>query len=175
MGQLIQDPVVRFATFEVDLSSGELRKQGRRIKLQGQPFRVLVMLLKHPGEVATREELQSQLWPSDTFVDFDNGLNASINRLREALGDSAENARFVETLPRRGYRFIAPLEGANTQQENSSGVHQAAPQPSRMPRNAILFAACALLAVTAFLLHKVPGQLPDDPEFNSSRRAFAQP
>ncbi len=104
--------MIRFATFEVDLGSGELRRQGRRVKLQEQPFRVLAMLLEHPGEVVTREQLHAQLWTSDTFVDFDNGLNASINKLREALGDSAENPRFVETLPRRGYRFIAPVEGA---------------------------------------------------------------
>ena len=95
--------------FEVDLRQGELRKNGIRVKLTGQPFQILVILLEHPGDLVTREQLQSRLWPSDTFVDFDGGLNAAINRVREALGDSAENPRFVETLPRRGYRFIAPL------------------------------------------------------------------
>ena len=101
--------MVRFGTFEVDLRLGELRKNGIRVKLTGQPFQILVILLEHPGDLVTREQLQRRLWPSDTFVDFDRGLNAAINRVREALGDSAENPRFVETLPRRGYRFIAPL------------------------------------------------------------------
>ena len=100
---------VRFATFEVDLRSGELHKQGIKIKLHDQPFQVLAMLLEHAGELVTREQLHEKLWPSDTFVDFDVGLNSAIKRLRDALGDSAENARFVETLPRRGYRFIAPI------------------------------------------------------------------
>jgi Tol biopolymer transport system component/DNA-binding winged helix-turn-helix (wHTH) protein len=95
--------------FEVDVRQGELRKNGIRVKLTGQPFQILVILLEHRGDLVTREQLQRRLWPSDTFVDFDRGLNAAINRVREALGDSAENPRFVETLPRRGYRFIAPL------------------------------------------------------------------
>ena len=107
--QVPNPQVVRFGTFEVDLRIGELRKNGIRVKLTGQPFQILVILLEHPGDLVTREQLQRRLWPSDTFVDFDRGLNAAINRVREALGDSAENPRFVETLPRRGYRFIAPL------------------------------------------------------------------
>jgi len=107
--QVPNSQVVRFGTFEVDLRLGELRKNGIRVKLTGQPFQILVILLEHPGDLVTREQLQRRLWPSDTFVDFDRGLNAAINRVREALGDSAENPRFVETLPRRGYRFIAPL------------------------------------------------------------------
>jgi Tol biopolymer transport system component/DNA-binding winged helix-turn-helix (wHTH) protein len=101
---------MRFGTYEVDLRLGELRKNGIRVKLTGQPFHILVILLEHPGDLVTREQLQRRLWPSDTFVDFDRGLNAAINRVREALGDSAENPRFVETLPRRGYRFIAPVD-----------------------------------------------------------------
>ena len=101
--------ILRFATFEVDLRAGELRKQGKRIKVQEQPFHVLTFLLQRPGEVVTREELRNQNWPPDTFVDFDNSLNTAINKLREALGDSADNPRFIETLPRRGYRFIAPV------------------------------------------------------------------
>ena len=100
--------VIRFATFEVDLQAGELRKGGLRLKLSGQPFQVLAILLEQPGVVVTREELQKRLWP-DTFVDVDHNLNTAINKIREALGDSAENPRFVETLPRRGYRFIAPI------------------------------------------------------------------
>ena len=101
---------VRFGAFEVDLHSGELHKQGIKIKLHDQPFQVLAMLLEHPGELVTREQLHQKLWPADTFVDFDVGLNSAIKRLRDALGDSAESPRFVETLPRRGYRFIAPVE-----------------------------------------------------------------
>ena len=107
--QVPNSQVVLFGTFEVDLRLGELRKNGIRVKLTGQPFQILVILLEHPGDLVTREQLQRRLWPADTFVDFDRGLNAAINRVREALGDSAENPRFVETLPRRGYRFIAPL------------------------------------------------------------------
>jgi eukaryotic-like serine/threonine-protein kinase len=101
--------LLRFGAFEVDLRTGELRKLGARIKLQEQPFRVLTVLLQQPGKLVTREELRSQIWPSDTFVDFDNSLNTSVNKLREALGDSADSPRFIETLPRRGYRFLAPV------------------------------------------------------------------
>jgi Tol biopolymer transport system component/DNA-binding winged helix-turn-helix (wHTH) protein len=103
--------VVGFATFEVDLETGELRKSGLKLKLSGQPFQVLAVLLERPGRIVTREELQKRLWP-DTFVDVEHNLNTAINKIRETLGDSAENPRFVETLPRRGYRFIAPLDGA---------------------------------------------------------------
>ncbi len=101
--------VIRFSTFELDVRAGELRKRGARIKLQEQPLRILEMLLAHPGQVVTREELRSRLWPSHSFVDFDHGLNKAINKLREALGDSAESPRFVETLSRRGYRFLGDL------------------------------------------------------------------
>jgi len=103
--------ILRFGVFEVDVRSGELRKQGVRVKLQDQPFQVLRLLLQHPGELVTRDELRSQIWPADTFVDFDNSLNTAINKLREALGDSADNPRFIETLPRRGYRFLASVSG----------------------------------------------------------------
>jgi len=101
---------IRFGAFEVDTRSGELRRQGSRLKLQEQPFQVLVLLLEHPGEVVTREELTKKLWRDNTFVDFDRGLNKAINRLREVLRDSAEKPRFIETLPQRGYRFIAPVQ-----------------------------------------------------------------
>jgi cholera toxin transcriptional activator len=101
---------VRFGAFEVDLVSGELRKNGTRIRLQEQPFRVLAMLLERPGEMVAREDLHSKLWPGDTFVDFDHGLNTAVNKLREALGDAAANPRFVQTVARRGYRFIAPVQ-----------------------------------------------------------------
>jgi TolB-like protein/DNA-binding winged helix-turn-helix (wHTH) protein len=100
---------VRFGVFEVDLRSAELRKRGTRLRLQGQPYSLLITLLKQPGEVVTREALRSSLWPQDTFVDFDHSLGTAVNKLRDVLGDSATNPRFVETLPRRGYRFIAPV------------------------------------------------------------------
>jgi TolB-like protein/DNA-binding winged helix-turn-helix (wHTH) protein/Flp pilus assembly protein TadD len=105
--------VVRFGPFEADLKAGELRKEGRRRRLQEKPFRVLAALLDHPGEVVTREELRQHLWPSDTFVDFDNGLNNSVNKLRIALGDSASAPRFVETVGRRGYRFVGTIQPAD--------------------------------------------------------------
>jgi TolB-like protein/DNA-binding winged helix-turn-helix (wHTH) protein/Flp pilus assembly protein TadD len=105
---------LRFGTFELDLRAGELRKHGLRIRLQEQPFQILVMLLERPGEIVTREELQKRLWPADTFVDFDHGLNKAISKIREALGDSAESPRFVETVARRGYRFLAEVRAAGT-------------------------------------------------------------
>jgi TolB-like protein/DNA-binding winged helix-turn-helix (wHTH) protein len=101
--------IVRFGSFEADLHTRELRKHGLKLKLQEQPFQVLVMLLARPGELVTREEIRSRLWPQDTFVDFDHALNAAVRRLRDALNENAESPRFVETLPRRGYRFIAPV------------------------------------------------------------------
>ncbi len=100
--------LVRFGVFELDLRSGELRKSGARLNLQQQPLQLLSVLLEQPGELVTREELRKRLWPDDTFVDFEHGLNAAVKRLRDTLGDSADSPRFVETVPRRGYRFIAP-------------------------------------------------------------------
>lgn len=102
--------LIRFGTFELDLRSGELQKQGRKIRLEGQPVQVLICLLENPGELVTREELHRKLWPADTFVNFEHGLNAAVKRLRQALNDSADNPRFIETLPRRGYRFISPIQ-----------------------------------------------------------------
>src|SRR6266849_3619089 len=111
--------ILRFGVFEVDVRAGEVRKQGVRIKLQEQPFHVLTVLLQRPGEVVTREELRNQNWPPDTFVDFDNSLNTAINKLREVLGDSADNPRFIETLPRRGYRFLAPVSSDQRKRSRS--------------------------------------------------------
>src|SRR5712691_5705129 len=102
--------IVRFGIFEADLQSGELHKNGVKVPLQGQPFQVCVILLKHSGELVTREELRQRVWPEDTFVDFDHALNTAITKIRIALRDEADNPRFVETLPRRGYRFIAPVD-----------------------------------------------------------------
>jgi len=107
--------LLRFSVFEVDLDAGMLRKNGARVRLQEQPFQVLAVLLQNAGLVVTREDLREKIWPADTFVDFDHSLNTAINKIREALGDSASSPRFVETLARRGYRFIAAVEnGAET-------------------------------------------------------------
>src|SRR6516165_12307848 len=114
----------RFDSFEVDLRTGELRKGGHRIKLQEQPFRVLSLLLKRRGEMVSREDLHQELWPADTYVDFDHGLNSVIARLREALGDSADKPRYIETVAKRGYRFVASLSN-----------HAAAPSQSPEPAN----------------------------------------
>src|SRR6202140_4182225 len=106
--------MVRCGVFEIDLKAFELRKHGLRLKLAEQPFQILAILLEQPGEVITRDELRERLWPGDTFVDFDHGLNNAVMRLREALGDSHDKPRFIETLPRRGYRFIAPVPEIHT-------------------------------------------------------------
>jgi len=119
--------VARFGVFELDLSAGELRKSGVKLRLQGQPFQVLALLLERAGGVVTREELQQKLWPSDTFVDFDHSLNTAINKVREALGDSASSPRYVETLARRGYRFIAPV------QNNPASDAAVSPRPTTLP------------------------------------------
>jgi len=116
---------IRFGLFEADLSAGELRKRGRKIPLQDQPFRVLALLLLRPGELVSREEFQRALWPGDTFVEFDEGLNKAIQKLRQALDDSSDNPRFIETLPRKGYRFIAPVE--RTDGEASAAKAQPVP------------------------------------------------
>jgi DNA-binding winged helix-turn-helix (wHTH) protein len=100
----------RFGAFEADATTGELRRQGIRIKLNAQPFQVLLALLARPGELLTREEIARELWPDGTFVDYEHGVNSAVNRIREALGDTAGSPRFVETLARRGYRFVAPVE-----------------------------------------------------------------
>lgn len=119
--------LIRFGLYEAKVESGELFKNGQKLRLQEQPFQVLVALLERPGEVVTREELQQKVWPSDTFVDFEHSLNTAINKVRDALGDTAGNPRFVETLPRRGYRFIAPVQvlgetpGADTTADKIAG------------------------------------------------------
>jgi DNA-binding winged helix-turn-helix (wHTH) protein len=150
-----KSPDIRFGPYEVDLQAGELRKDGARLKLTGQPFQVLAILLERPGEVITREELQKRLWP-DTFVDFDHNLNSAINRIREVLQDSTENPQFVETLPRRGYRFIAQVEVAPNGQSvtESTGAET---QPSRKLHLSTILAvatACLLLAATGWLVYR---------------------
>jgi TolB-like protein/DNA-binding winged helix-turn-helix (wHTH) protein/Flp pilus assembly protein TadD len=173
---------IRTGLFDIDLDSGQMHKNGRRLPLQEQPFRVLAMLLERPGEVVTRQELQARLWPSDTYVGFDEGLNTAIRKLRTAFGDSAANPRFIETLPRRGYRFIAPLSAASTEIsfEGKDAVVDPVPrqqdaQPAKTPDNAafsaevrswpwktvaaVTAALVLVVAVTAYLVgtHPSPG------------------
>ncbi|MEP7362777.1 MAG: winged helix-turn-helix domain-containing protein [Acidobacteriota bacterium] len=137
--------IVRFGVFEMDTAAAELRKNGARIRLQEQPARVLLHLLKHRGEIVTREELHRALWPEDTFVDFDHGLNTTINKIRDALGDSATSARFVETVPKKGYRFVAPVEeGAPLHVEPAPAP--VAPPPRRSSR--WLWAAGGVAAIS---------------------------
>src|SRR5262245_53520430 len=154
------DPVVRFSSFELDMRTGELRKSGVRISLPDQPFQLLKTLLDRPGELVTREELRQRLWSAETFVDFEHGLNAAVRRLRDALGESADVPRFVETLPRRGYRFIAPvIEPAAEATPPSSSAEEATSEalvtpgatPARGTRVVILgtIAATTLVAVAA--------------------------
>ena len=154
MEEAVRSPrLVRFGTFEVDLPAGEMRKSGVKLKLTGQPFQVLTILLERPGEVVTREELQKRLWP-DTFVDVDHNLNTAINKIREVLGDSAESPRFVETLPRRGYRFVAPAEGTQAAEVPAGSRVR---QESRMPwvrRTSILFVVLALLAAVGSFIYR---------------------
>jgi Tol biopolymer transport system component/DNA-binding winged helix-turn-helix (wHTH) protein len=160
---------VHFGVFEVDLSAGELRKSGMKIRLQHQPFAVLAILLERPGEVVTREELQQRLWASDTTVDFENGLNRTINRLREALDDNAENPRFIETLHRRGYRFVAPVEGPRAQvvTRNEQAVAEPGPpaptapvEPKKLPRWRRWAGIAALVVAAALLGFWLRPQLP---------------
>lgn len=120
---------MRFGTFEADLNTGELRKSGRKVRLQEQPFQVLAILTQRPGELVTREELVRALWPEGTFVDYDHSLNTAVNKLREVLGDSANAPRFIETLPRRGYRFV----GEVTIPAGAESSLPAEPAPDRLP------------------------------------------
>ena len=168
--------IIHFGVFELDLKAGVLRKHGLRLKLSEQPFQVLAVLLEKPGEIVTREELRNRLWPSDTFVDFDHGLNNAVMRLREALGDASENPRFIETIPRRGYRFIAPVSGLvptaaiapdvehdNTSNEGAksaeSDIHTISPKPAVWhwrPAGIIIVGVAAVLfcALSAFFWYR---------------------
>jgi DNA-binding winged helix-turn-helix (wHTH) protein len=121
----------RFGAFEADSTTGELRRQGILIKLNAQPFQVLLLLLARPGQLLTREEISRELWPDGTFVDYEHGVNSAVNRIREALGDSAGNSRFVQTLARRGYRFVAPVERIALSQALSSSAAGSGPPPAR--------------------------------------------
>ena len=160
---------VQFGLFEADLKTGELRRSGVRVRLQGQPFKLLAALLKTPGEVVSREALQQQLWGSDTTVDFDHSLGIAVNKLRDALGDHAENPRFVETLAKRGYRFIAPVKpveprGARQQAESALPVAAPAPQTAKAATVPWLWItaalACVCLGLTLALLLRMPSRKP---------------
>ena len=156
---------LRFGVFEVDLRTGELRKQGLKVKLHGQPFQVLSMLLERPGELVTREEIRAELWAGDTFIDFEQSVNTSIKRLREALGDAAEHPRYIETLPRHGYRFIAAVETVTPVSPPGISVAAVSPPPTEtvVPRKVgagaesrhdwrrVAMAGAALVAVVAAL------------------------
>ena len=162
---------VRFGVFELDLAAGELRKNGARLRLQEQPFQLLAVLLERPGDVVTREELRQKLWPADTFVDFDHSLNTAVNKLRETLGDSASSPRYIETLARRGYRFIAPLQNdvpilparPAPAQDSASALHPDLEVP--IPRRALtrgLFALVQVMYLTFYVvalfhLHAIEG------------------
>jgi cholera toxin transcriptional activator len=152
--------LLRFGVFEADLVAGELRKNGARIRLQEQPFQVLVALLQHPGQVLTRDDLRASIWPADTFVDFDHSLNTAVNKIREALGDSASSPRFVETLARRGYRFIAPVDGvAQKNDPAASPAAEIALHPELhvpIPRRGLVRALFALIQAM-YLIFYVSG------------------
>ncbi len=144
---------IRFGVFEADLQTGELRKHGIRIRLQAKPFQVLVLLLENAGEVVTREDLRAKLWPADTFVDFDHGVSTAVKKLREALGDSAETPRFIETIPRRGYRFLAPVEFLEATISPQPEATQRSPVSPRAPvgKTKLAVGAMALVALTGAL------------------------
>ena len=150
--------IVRFSTFELNLHSGELRQRGQKVKLQEQPLQVLTTLLEQPGELITREQLRNKLWPADTFVDFDHSLNTAIRRLRDALGETAERPIFVETVARRGYRFIGHVE---------IGAATPSPQPRWRPatKNVVLGALVEGLALLALAIWRMQPteSLPPDP------------
>ena len=152
------DHIIRFGSFEVDVRAGELRRSGIKIKLSGQPFEVLVTLLDEPGKVVTREELNEKLWSQDTFVDFEQGLNKAINKVREALGDDADNPRFIETLPRRGYRFLAPVRSDgpvdSAAQVKQSEIPSSVPMTlgRRHPFRWLAVAVAGLLAIAGIIV-----------------------
>ncbi len=170
-------PVVRFGVFEANLGAQELRKHGTRVRLRGQSFSILSMLLEKPGEVVTREEMQQRLWPADTFVDFEHSLNSAIKKLRGVLGDSPENSRYIETIPRVGYRFIAPVQAvsapeaarsevsANSAEPQGRSAPQAQPAPivsrGSWPRSVVVSLAIVAVGVVAVLLWRMAHVRPE--------------
>jgi len=187
----------QFGTFELDLESGELRRAGIKLRLQDKPFQLLVLLLERPGEVVTREAVRGRLWPADTFVDFDHGLNTAVRKLRQVLGDSAENPRFIETLARRGYRFVAPVTSGGTDSTLATPpldaiasivdtppspvveLYGAQPQPAALKRRlAIAGTVLALLLAVgwmASLARRPTAETPDRASAASSTRIVVLP
>jgi Tol biopolymer transport system component len=150
--------IVRFGIFEANLQTGELRKSGAKVRLQGQPFQVLAILLEHPGELISREEMRRRVWPQDTFVDFEHALSTAITKIRVALGDDADNPRFVETLPRRGYRFIGPVDKPGSQ---SAQKHHFA--KLKGGRNLVAAGAAVLFLLSTIAVWRLTRQPPDSP------------
>lgn len=177
MSPLSSSPAtIRFGNFRADLHSCELYKNGIRIRLQAQPFQVLQALLEHPGEVVTREDLQKRIWPADTFVDFDHGLNNAVKKLREALGDDAEKPRFIETLSKRGYRFIVPVEeNANGGRTDAAANSTAEPVIGPVDRGNVRRAALVAGIVLAFSALIVLGFKIAGPKPGSKRSAGVSP
>jgi Tol biopolymer transport system component/DNA-binding winged helix-turn-helix (wHTH) protein len=171
----LPDCVIRFGEFAASPETGELYRNGTKIKLQGQPFEILSLLLKRPGRIVTREELRRQLWPSDTFVGFEHGLNAAVNRLREALEDSAEEPRFIETVPRRGYRFVAPIEAGHSV-DPAAEVTQGPPgksgRQSRVVRLALLFGVIVAAAGAGFFAYERTSTPPTGVQRSLTRLTF---
>jgi len=163
--------LIRFGTFEVDLRSGELRKAGVKLKLSGQPFQVLAILLEYPGEMVPREDLQKRLWPG-IFVDGDHNLNTAVNKIREVLGDSAENPRFIETLPRRGYRFIAPVDGTRPPMPPDTSHELRA--RSGVLRPGVLIGAVTLIAAASMFLYDRHRVSDPAPQRSLTRLTFDQ-
>src|SRR5262245_32659133 len=140
---------VRFGVFELDLVAGELRKGSARVPLAEQPLRLLELLVERPGEVVTRDQLRDRLWGADTFVDFEHGLNAAIKRLRDALGDSAEHPHFIETVPKRGYRFIAAVDGTSAPGAPAPDAAAAPAPPKRRAAWPVAAVVCVSAAAVA--------------------------
>lgn len=159
----VEKRIFRFGAFEADAGTGDLRKSGMRLRMQEKPFQVLILLLSHPGEVVSREEICQKLWPSDTFVDFDHSLNTIINKIRERIGDSAANPRFIETLAKRGYRFLIPVESVSygssqlSAKENPTSSAQELIRPSifHLSRQEELPAVSQSYVRTLFLLIQI--------------------
>ncbi|HZP17558.1 MAG TPA: winged helix-turn-helix domain-containing protein, partial [Terriglobales bacterium] len=161
-------PVIRFGACEVDSRAGELRKNGIKIRIQQQPFQVLMALLERPGGVVSREELRSRLWPNDTFVDFEHGLNAAVKRLRDALGESAENPVFIETLAKRGYRFVGSVSGNHA---SHPAMHPPTSPTPTLPRQhfptvVIGVAAGILISLSVAILWRKPAPDGSKPPFD---------
>ncbi|MCP5110127.1 MAG: hypothetical protein GY953_04760, partial [bacterium] len=142
--------IVRFGVFEVDFAAAELRKRGRRIKIEAQPFHVLCALVSRPGELVTREELRAKLWPENTFVEFDHSLNTAVKKIRQALDDSPRNPRFIETVPRQGYRFIGAVDSPGEKDQPEQPTPSSAPARRWNPVWVVVIVVAGIAAATAW-------------------------